>query len=1237
MAQEKRELIDNNTRHLAFSAFTFDISITDIFTPLAFGGTVCMPSEHEKMNDLVGCIQRMEVNHMVTVPTVAAMLSPEQIPGVKALITGGEAMPQEFINIWADKLTLINTYGPAEVASRCTSTVKKPGDRGSTIGTGLGAVCWVTRSHDPTRLVPIGAVGELVVEGAILASGYLKNETKTREAFIDAPEWHKEAFPDRHPCKLYRTGDLVIQQPDGSFDYLGRRDTQIKVHGVRLEPGAIEYKIRQELPEGAEVVVDKVTVGQEPPKQMLAAFVTLPGKTFVSAEGTQLLPADDEVRDFVCNLHSRLVKALPSYMVPNYILPINNIPVGATNKVNRRGLKALAGAVPMDQLNQYSGLSGGRGGTRKPETKMEVALSKIWAEVLSISEDTICADDSFFGLSGDSVQAMQSVNIATAAGISLSVASIFEHPVLSELATFLAGDSRPELTTLEPIEEFELIGGAPEFRKIRDALRKTYKIQGNRVDDVYPAVPIQEGMMAESILSPEAYMLQEVFKLGADVDMENLETAIETFFETHSMLRTRIVRLKDFGTCQVVMAEDEIAEVNKSQDLAAFLAEDRENHMEYGDALTRFALIDEPNGAKFLVWTIHHAITDGQTHLEFLKRLETIYNGREPPETVPYNQFVKYVDLRDSEESRIFWEQQFSGGLSQTYPECDDEDYEAAITDYHELRFKLPKSGSRFTSSILLRAAWSFVLSKALASDDVVLGVTQAGRDIPLSGIHTTLGPVLTTIPVRIAIDSNDTVQSFLAKVQKQYINQIPHQHYGLKRIRQASEETAEASVFRNLLVVQPADDFNSKLFTRTGGSNDDALNFGFLLECFLGVGEMTMRVGFDKNLVPSDEASRLGHCLNNVFQQLVQNANTTLPLSAIDVDDTTPVEQSPTRDPALDYVSTQDLQILNGFNPEVKPLEQCMHWMIEEQARRQPNAPMIDSWDAQLTYKEANNLSDRLAGHLVQLGVGPEVIVPFAFEKSAWATIAIHGILKAGGCCVALDVAHPRARHEKIIADTGAKVIVASTQHAQSILDLGLEIVQVDRKMLERLRARPQSTRVKVSPSNPAWVVYSSGSTGLPKGSILEHRSLCSTSRTNSEILGVGPSTRAIHFASYSFDVAIEENTIIPMYGGCVCIPSDEERLDDLAGALTRLQVNWADLTPTVGRMLNPQNTPTLRTLVLGGESLTKDIIDTWAGKINLFNTYGPSECSIQCTSSLSLKQAATGANIGRPVNCKL
>lgn len=996
-------------------------------------------------------------------------------------------------------------------------------------------------------------------------------------------------------------------------------DMYQKIHGVRIEAGHIEAKIKQELPDNSELVVDKILIGQDRLKQMLAAFITLPHLSETGQfNGIQLLAPNAAINDVISKLHKTLLAQLPSYMVPNFIIPLHAIPLGTTGKVNRRGLQSFARSLSIEALSQYNATSGA---AEKPNGGTEIALSKLFSSILEVSLDSISRLDSFFALGGDSVLSMKLVSQAAAEELHFTVADVFQYSTLTDLAQFLDGPMAHHAPqTIEEIDAFELIGGVNRFRSLREQLSRTHKIPANRVEDIYPCLPMQEGIMAENIGSPEAYILQEVLRISSKVDLRKLEASLESVVEAYPIMRTRIVPLKQLGTCQVVMTDDEPLDIAFDTDLVSFLARDKKQHMGYGDNLSRFAVIQEPVGDRYLVWSALHSITDGHMHQEILRRIELAYYEEPLPETLPFNQVVKSHTEKQPEEAHRFWSSQFAKWDGLHYPECEDT-YEPSVTNYVNRVVALSKEAPGFTPSIMLRAAWALVLAQLSNQNDVIMGITQSGRDIPLPGVHECLGPCLATVPLRVSIDMEQPVTKFLSQLQSQYIDIIQHQHTGLQHMRKASKESAAAIGFRNLLVVQPVTENKSTIFLPDESRNSgDQLNFGLLLECILRNGEVSIRAGFDNSLLSVTEAELVVQRLEHVFHQLSSKANAGLLLKNLSI------------------VSPGDMRTLESFNPDIEPLEQCMHWMIEEQARRQPNAMMIDSWDGQLTYGEANEYSDRLAKVLIDLGVKAETLVPFAFEKSAWAIIAVHAIMKAGGVCVALDMAHPRARHEKIVADTEARIIVASTRHARNI-DLVPHVVTVDQLTLDQLPSRPVYSRVQVSPKNPAWVVYSSGSTGTPKGSILEHRSLCSTSRTNSQVLGVGPSTRAIHFASYSFDVAIEESSIIPMYGGCICIPSEEERLNDLAGAMRRLRVNWADLTPTVGRMLNPDNVPCLKTLVLGGESLTKDIIDTWGSRsgFGLFNTYGPSECSIQCTSSKPLSGEATGSNIGFAVNCKL
>jgi len=987
LAYGPSELAGPDTRALQFCNYVFDMSISDVFTTLTFGGCVCVPTESERVNDISGAVRRMGVTQLVLTPTVVQLLRPDDFPSVKVLLCGGEPLNNDIVTNWADKVQLVNSYGPAETTARGSCCVIGVGDVATNIGTADGGVLWVAQSNNPDKLVPIGAVGELLIEGHTLAAGYLGLEAKTRESFIDAPAWLKKAFPDRAGGKVYRTGDLVVQCSDGSYVCLGRRDTQIKIHGVRLECGHIESKITAALPEDASVVVEKIVVGSG--KQLLAAFLTLPqfAPPVDSDCGSTLLENTPEIRQFISSLQQTLLGQLQSYMVPNVFLPVTSIPLGQTGKTNRRALKALAASIPEDSLNQFAASSRSEdvGASDKPRSGMESTLAGMWADILRVSNTSIARHDSFFNLGGDSVSAMKLVAAAADRKLSVTVVDIFQAPKLADLARRMEDSAATTGTStaaqeLPPLEAFELIGGVEKFRHLSEQLYREYSISPRNVDDIYPCAPMQESMMAETIAAPEAYVLQTVFKLARHVDLDRLQDAWTDAYAQYPILRTRIGLFKDVGSCQIVMSEHEMPIWAQARGLSAYLSADKANPMGYGDALCRFASVEDGSGDRYLVWTAHHAITDGLMKHDIVTRVEAAYGGEPLKDSTPFNHFIKYLHDQATGASQAYWKSQFSGVSNAKFPQFDDS-HEPCLTQYFDRSIPLPRDSVGFTPSILLRAAWALVLAHAANSTDVVLGITQSGRDINLRGIEECLGPCLTTAPLRVSVDNANTVSGFLSAVQEQYIGMIPHQHTGLRHIRKASPEAADACDLHNLLVVQPASTKQSTILELVDmGSADDQLSFGLLLECFLGQGEVRIHAGYDEKVLSASTMEALVQRLEHVLGQLGSQRCQSMPLSGIDL------------------TSPADIATLEAFNPEVEPFEKCMHWLVEEQARQRPDAPAVDAWDAQLTFGQLLDYSDRLAGKLVSLGVQTDSVVPFAFEKSAWTTVAMHAILRAGG-----------------------------------------------------------------------------------------------------------------------------------------------------------------------------------------------------------------------------------------------
>lgn len=277
-----------------------------------------------------------------------------------------------------------------------------------------------------------------------------------------------------------------------------------------------------------------------------------------------------------------------------------------------------------------------------------------------------------------------------------------------------------------------------------------------------------------------------------------------------------------------------------------------------------------------------------------------------------------------------------------------------------------------------------------------------------------------------------------------------------------------------------------------------------------------------------------------------------------------------------------------------------CLHHAVELQVRIQPDKIAVDYSDGRLTYLELDQMANAVAHQLVERGAGPEVVVSFCFDKGPWAIIAILAILKSGSACIALDPSYPRKRSETLIYDTKSSIALTTRAYEQSMIDMGLYPILVDSEIFVSLSPTTCPPETDVQPGNAAFIVATSGSTGTPKCAVLEHRNLYNFTH-NLGRMGMTNSSRVGQFSAYSFDASIMDTILALTQGACICILSEEERLNHLSEAMTRLKVTWCFLTPTVIRMLEPQHLPHLETIVSGGERLPDDLISKWGDEINL------------------------------------
>jgi acyl-CoA synthetase (AMP-forming)/AMP-acid ligase II len=386
--------INSSSRVLQFSSYVFDVSVMDMLTTLMQGGCICIPTDEERGSmEIVGAISRMRVNWTLLTPSFVTIIEPSQVPGLKTLVLGGEAMSQKHVNIWGPHLRLMNAYGPTEAS--VLATINADVEDATNIGHGVGALTWVADRNNTDRLVPIGAVGELLLEGPTLARGYLNEPAKTRIAFIDSPSW----APGR---RFYRTGDLVRLREDGSPTYLGRKDSQVKLRGQRLEIGEIEHHL-----DSSRLVRDAVvimpTVG--PRQKTLVAVVTLAALRYYTHNGKPLQVVDQSLQaGHVREVADHLGQTLPSYMVPSVWIVVEAMPLNTSGKLDRKRVVKWVERLGTDFYHRIAADDNlTSDADSQPATDMESQIRELVSEILNIPNKQLSLTQSFIGLGGDSI------------------------------------------------------------------------------------------------------------------------------------------------------------------------------------------------------------------------------------------------------------------------------------------------------------------------------------------------------------------------------------------------------------------------------------------------------------------------------------------------------------------------------------------------------------------------------------------------------------------------------------------------------------------------------------------------------------------------------------------------------------------------------------------------------------------------------------------------------------------
>ncbi|KAK2830996.1 NRPS, partial [Arthroderma sp. PD_2] len=955
--------------------------IRNLFTPILSGGaTICCPAFDVRMFwDLVD----------TGIPTwyyASPALHTEIIRGVGGGSTLQRTKKIRLVGSGASQLLLTlasqlratfhcpvsSSYGMTE----CIPIATAPCSDGAYAPDSLelNRMLDVSIRDDENREVAAEVVGNVCVRGAALFSGYLGPEG------LDKSVFSQEGW--------FNTGDLGLLHQDGCLVLAGRSKEVINRGGETISPYEIEDAILRASSTLESSLHNKVSE---------ALAFSVPHSVLDEVIGVVLVATSKSDRPDLRHLRDALEHSLHYTKWPTIIVYMDKLPM-FNRKLRRRNLATLLGIGPIpdetDFTRRHFKASESDTGIlaleqvdvqplmqstgRVPETDMERKLQQLWAQVLHVEPDAIGADSSFLQMGGDSIRAIR----LTAAlqdeeeALTLAVADVFASPRLSDMA---------QLVKLGPlandvIEPFSLLGAEIEERQLKIHAALQCGIDEQQVVDVFPCTPLQEGLLAMSSKRPGKYVRKIVFELEKGIDMARFQTAWRNTVTTTPVLRTRIVDLPRKGLVQVIVDED----IQWSKSTSLVEEEQSTGIMGLGTRLVQYALVEEELASDrcLFVWTLHHAIYDAWSANLVLDQVRIGYAGGKPLTLTPFQNFIKYVKSQ-GDDAVQYWQSQLAHAGAASFPKLPAPGHQPqadSLRQHHVQNFRWPRSD--ITPSTAVRTAWALLMARYTGSTDVVFGSVVTGRQSPIHGVERTPGPTIATVPIRISFEEEDNLHLTLQRVQRQAIEMSKFEQMGLQNIRRISPTISQTSQFQTLLVLQPrmSEIENQKdvMFAANSADEDASFLHSFniyllMLECYLEEDGLQLDVSFDSSVLDGDAVDNIMQQFEHVLRDTCSEGRDQLRLKDL---------QRP---------SEQDLQRIWQWNSTVPPtVDACVHDLITERARSQPNAPAVHSWDGDLTYRDLDHLSTNLSYHLIQLGLKQGIIVPLCFEKSMWMPVAM-------------------------------------------------------------------------------------------------------------------------------------------------------------------------------------------------------------------------------------------------------
>ncbi|MEV0434287.1 non-ribosomal peptide synthase/polyketide synthase [Nocardia sp. NPDC050413] len=1218
---------------------TFDVSVWEFFWPLQIGATLLLaePDGHRDPAYLRRVIGEYGVTVAHFVPSMLeAFLAQQEIAergSLRLVFASGEALPAPL----AQRLRLLtgarlhNLYGPTEAAVDVTFHEVTDADR---VTVPIGAPVFNTRLHvldSRLRPVPVGAPGELYLSGVQLARGYVGRPELTAGRFVADPAAAGE--------RMYRTGDLVRWTTNGELEYLGRTDFQVKLRGLRIELGEIEAIL--DGVEGAAravvVVRDDAGVGE----QLVAYVVAEAGAVTVDA------------------LREAALRALPAYMVPAAFVLLDELPVNASGKLDRKALPAPARTVVA-----YT----------EPAGPMEETVARVFGEVLGL--ERIGRDDDFFALGGNSLVATQvAARLGADLGCGLTVRDLFGATTVARLAAVIAERADAGVSAQLPV-----LAARPRPSTI-------------------PLSPAQQRIWFLNRFDPAApgYNMPFVVRLRGTADLPALLSALESVVDRHEALRTVFPAVDTAGEVaeQVVCpsglvrigAPTEVNAADLDAELTRFASTGFDLEREAPFRAQVFVVADtaargEPHtgsdelgvearhenavgravtagdGECVLAVVLHHIAADGVSLQVLVRDVLTAYraatDGVDPdwsPLTVQYADYTLWQrELLGAESDPnslaareiAFWERTLAGLPDQLeLPSARPRPVEPSMrgarveftidTDLHRRLTELAQQAGA-SLFMVLHTALAVLLARLSGTTDIAVGTGVAGRGD--RAIDDLIGMFVNTLVLRTEVDTAASFAAALEHTRETDLAAFAHTTVPFDRL---------------VDVVNPARSQSRHPLFQV------ALNFQAVLDTTFELAGSPVTVHeielditkFDLQITLAEKRSATGEA----------DGIEAVALYATDLFDETDIRDLGARFVRLlaaasaapetavgdlPLLSVEEQARLTGLRGAPVTATGLLPDLLAAAVAADPEREAVTDGDRTLTYRELERASSRLARVLIDAGVEPDDVVAVGIPRSIESVLAVWAVAKAGAAWLPVDPSYPLDRITHMVTDSGARLGL-TVDGSAAALPASIEWLALDElKLMAECASRssePVTDLDRVRPlraEHLAYVIYTSGSTGLPKGVLVTQAGIAGFAAEETDRMVGSPDARVLQVGSPSFDISVMEFLLAVNSAATLVIAEPGRHVgDELAHLLSEQRVTHALMTPSALAVLDPARLEHLRMVMVGGEACPPELVARWTegpvGRV-FVNAYGPSETTVATNISAPLT-ADTPLTLGTPL----